>query len=313
MSVIKEKILESSPRPVSIEGTKTILSQMKNSICKIYKCNGTGFFCKIPFKNFKFKVLMTNYHVIDEEYIKDNKIMKISLNNENVDIKELNNRTIYFNKEYDIAIIEIKNSDKIEANYLDLGDEIFEDNSELIYENKSVYTLHYPKMDEASVSYGIIKNIENYDIKHTCCTEQGSSGSPIMYLLNNKVIGIHRGASPKYNYNLGSFIKNPINEFVQKGKKNLDKKKKNETNDDKNNKLNKSKIKLNNINDKIKKGIKNEFIYKKKNEINDDKNIILNKSKIKSNEVNDKIKKAIKNEFNNKNKNEIKSRNRSPK
>ena len=110
MSIIKEKLIESSPKPVTIQGTETILSQMKNSICKIYKCNGTGFFCNIKFQNVNFKALITNYHVIDKKYIENNKIIKISLNDEKEkkDIEELNKRKIYFN----ITIIEIKNSEK---------------------------------------------------------------------------------------------------------------------------------------------------------------------------------------------------------
>jgi len=133
MSIIKEKYIESSPIPVTIQNTETILSQMKNSICKIYKCNGTGFFCNIIFQNFDFKALITNYHVINKKYIEDNKIIKISLNDEKEkkDI-ELDKRRIYFNDKYDITIIEIKNSDKIKVNYLKIDEKIFEDNSNYI-------------------------------------------------------------------------------------------------------------------------------------------------------------------------------------
>ena len=203
MSIIKEKLIESSPRPVTIQGTETILSQMKNSICKIYICDGTGFFCNIIFQNFDFKVLITNYHIIDEKYIEDNKIIKISLNDEKEkrDI-ELNKRKIYFNDKYDITIIEIKNSDNINVNYLKLDEKIFEDNSEFYYENKSIYILHYPNQDIASVSYGITKKIENGNINHLCSTLPGSSGSPIMDLSKNVIIGIHSGAS-KFDFNKG--------------------------------------------------------------------------------------------------------------
>ena len=47
-NIILEKNIEKSPFPVSIEGVEQILFQMKNSICKIIKCDGdkgTGFFC----------------------------------------------------------------------------------------------------------------------------------------------------------------------------------------------------------------------------------------------------------------------------
>jgi len=235
MSIIKEKYIESSPIPVTIQNTETILSQMKNSICKIYKCNGTGFFCNIIFQNFDFKALITNYHVINKKYIEDNKIIKISLNDEKEkkDI-ELDKRRIYFNDKYDITIIEIKNSDKIKVNYLKIDEKIFEDNSELYYENESIYILHYPNQDKASVSYGTIKKIENGNINHICSTQPGSSGSPIMDLSKNTIVGIHAGAS-KFDFNKGYFIKNPIIEFIQNKDKNI-----NKINYDKNVKSNKN-------------------------------------------------------------------------
>ena len=49
--------------------------------------------------------------------------------------------------------------------------------------------------------------------KHFCSTKAGSSGSPIINLLNYKVIGIHKGTMEKRNWNLGSLIKRPIEEF----------------------------------------------------------------------------------------------------
>ena len=252
MSFIKEKLIESSPRPVSIESTEKILSQMKNSICKIYKCNGTGFFCNISFKNKNFKALITNNHIINKEYIKNNKIIKISLNDdkEEKDL-ELNKRKIFLSEINDIAIIEIKNSDNINVRYLELDDNIFKDNSEFYYENNSIYVLHYPNMSKASVSYGIIKQMMNFNICHTCYTEPGSSGSPIMNLLNNKVIGIHKEAS-RFNFNIGSFIKNPINKFIlNEGRNKSDKNIINIINNDK--KISSNKI--NELNNKFKNKI----------------------------------------------------------
>ena len=68
---------------VTKEKTKIILKQMENSICKVFGNNiGTGFFCLIPIKNEKIPVLMTNYHIIDESFIKLNNQVKIQLNND---------------------------------------------------------------------------------------------------------------------------------------------------------------------------------------------------------------------------------------
>ena len=82
--IIKESLNKDQPMPVSIEGTRKILYQMENCICKIIKDNGTigtGFFCEIPFKNNLLKVLITNNHVLNEKEIENNKIIKISIIN----------------------------------------------------------------------------------------------------------------------------------------------------------------------------------------------------------------------------------------
>ena len=86
--------------------------------------------------------------------------------------------------------------------------------------NKSVYILQYPKSldgQKAAVSYGIIKNIDDdYNIIHYCSTEYGSSGSPILNLANNKIIGIHKENMKNKNYNRGTLLKYPINEYLNK-------------------------------------------------------------------------------------------------
>ena len=99
-------------------------------------------------------------------------------------------------------------------NYLELDENLFNKNSKKGYE--SVYILHYPNAQNASVSYGkgIIFDEENkYDIKHRCNTSSGSSGGPILNLLTNKVIGIHKGCIQKngeVKYNIGTFLKEPL-------------------------------------------------------------------------------------------------------
>ena len=79
---IEEGLIEEQPIPVDIEGTKLILSQMENCICKIVKDNGhkgTGFFCLIPFpdNNNLLKVLITNNHILNENDIQDYKMIKL--------------------------------------------------------------------------------------------------------------------------------------------------------------------------------------------------------------------------------------------
>ena len=68
------------------------------------------------------------------------------------------------------------------------GDEnIFEDNSENYYENDSIYILHYANAEEAKISFGKgLEKVNDYDIKHFCHTEPGSSGGPILNKKTNK-------------------------------------------------------------------------------------------------------------------------------
>ena len=53
---------------VTISGTKKILR--------------TGFFYQIPYKNIQLKVLITNYHIINENFIKKNNFIFVTINDE---------------------------------------------------------------------------------------------------------------------------------------------------------------------------------------------------------------------------------------
>ena len=122
MENIKEAQLTGYPNVISYESTKKITEQMEKNICKIKirEMQGTGFFSKIPILD--ILVLITNYHVINENV---NEI-KIKLKEENESrIINLENRIKYFNKEYDIAIIEIKDNEI--NNYLELDDNLIND------------------------------------------------------------------------------------------------------------------------------------------------------------------------------------------
>ena len=206
-----------SIEPISMTGTNKILDQLKNCICKIKikEKYGTGFFCIIPFKKESIKVLMTNYNVLNEEDLKENKNLNLFLNDEkdNLTIDLGIKRDMYFNKDYDITIIELNEEDKIN-DYLELDDNLFQDKAELIYRDKSIYTLHYPNEKEACVSYGLLNNIDEYNIMHKCNIDIGSYGSPILNLQNNKVIGINKKGSINFNYNIGTLLIFPVNAFL---------------------------------------------------------------------------------------------------
>ena len=122
-------------------------------------------------------------------------------------------------KKYDITFIEIKDNYNLDKNsFLEIDEQIFQ-NEPKNYENKSVYIIHYPNGIESHLTFGLINVIENnYDISHSCQTEPGSSGGPIINSKGNRVIGVHKGSDKRdeINYNYGTFIRKPIEEFNNK-------------------------------------------------------------------------------------------------
>ena len=219
----KESNFKGSLKIISYDCIKKIIEQMEKSIFKIIigKNQGTGFFSKIPFPNKEnmLPVLITNNHIIDDDIIcKMDEIIKIDIKNEeNIKQINLNNRLKYTNYEHDITIIEIKNEDKIN-NYLELDDKIINDiinnyNENEYFVDKIAYIIQYPD-GKLSVSYGNIEGIyedEKYNFQHKCNTNKGSSGSPILNIYNNKVIGIHKIGG---KINKGAFLNYSIKEFI---------------------------------------------------------------------------------------------------
>ena len=166
----------------------------------IYKKNkkkGTGFFLKISIGNNILYFLVTNYHVLEDL----NKTIEITRNNDSIsnDLILNNKRKIYKYEEIDAILIQLNlKEDKIdEKDFLEIDEDTDKDINilEKEYRQKSAYILHYSKGEDIKVSYGLIDNINNIAINHYCNTQKGSSGSPIISLKNNKVIGIHRGSS----------------------------------------------------------------------------------------------------------------------
>lgn len=222
-----EKDIKGSPGMVDISSTQIILEQMKNCICKIKVDNkvGTGFFCKIPHGiNKTMNCLITNNHIINEKYYDNiNELILLINDEQETKVIDLNSkRRTYFSKEYDIALIELIKSDKI-PKLLDIDSRLYDEEKAIKgkCEKESIYIIQYPE-GNASVSYGILNNIKNNEIQHSCCTRNGSSGSPILYLKSNKVIGIHKNASKNENFNGGTLLKILLNNIKYKIKEKKD-------------------------------------------------------------------------------------------
>ena len=210
-------------KPVTAESTKKILEQMENCICKVKNNQiiGIGFFCRIPYKNnTKINVLITSYQIIDDFYLNQNNQINLLLNDYN-ELKIINldpSRKIFSTKDFNTTIIELKQNDNI-TNYLELDDNLFSDNSKSLYENGSIYMLQYLNGGNASVSYGILNELNGFNIKHTCSAESCSSGAPILNISNNKTIGIslynnNMNMNMNINYNEGIYLKYAIENFI---------------------------------------------------------------------------------------------------
>ena len=224
MAEINETALDGYPNIIPFDSSQKIIEQMKKDICKIKigEEQGTGFFCKIPFPNSynMLPVFITNNHVINEDFLfKDNNKFTVRIKEEKKE-KEiyLNNRMKYTNKDFDITIIEIYEKDEIKS-FLDLDDKIINDIIDDTDENhefvdETIYIIQYPE-GQLSVSYGILQKIfedKKYNFIHKCSTRRGSSGSPILNS-KNKIIGIHKKGTNKYN--IGTFLNSPIKEFIK--------------------------------------------------------------------------------------------------
>ena len=237
---LPEKKIINQPTGVTFKQMEYFQKQMKNSICKI-KCKGggygSGFLCLIPYPT-KLKllpVLITNNHILKQKDIEEKETIEFSIFNDNnkfsIFIDDL--RETYTSGDYDTTIIEIKEKDNLDINsFLEIDYDIFQEQSYDKYEQKSVYLLHYPN-ETVIYSIGVIKYIdEKYNINHLCYSEDGSSGGPILNLLNFKVIGIHKGGKIGKEMNVGTLIKAPLDEFNNKRKeKENDSKEKKEIND----------------------------------------------------------------------------------
>ena len=292
-----EKMSSEFHTPVTIEKTSKILEQMKDCICKIKSKNGkgTGFFCSIRNKEEEIKVLITSCFILDKKILNETGSIALTINNDKEEKTiELNEkRKIYSNKDYNITIVEIKEKKDEINNFLELDENILKDDYNIL--NESIYILQYAKLGKeqlASVSYGMLKEIEDFDIINFCSTKSGSIGSPILNLSNNKVIGVHREASTKNSpNNKGTFLKNPIEEFI--ANKNLVEVESKEVNDT-SKEVNDTSKEVNETSKEVNKkskedNKKSKEVNKKSKEVNDTSKEVNKKSKEdnkKSKEVN---------------------------
>ena len=88
--------------------------------------------------------------------------------------------------------------------FLEIDDSIYMQKPYEYYKQRTIYLIHHPKGNnnaEFFVGKFINISVDNNTIEHTCNIDSGSSGSPILDLITNKIIGIHKGAGKSNDYN----------------------------------------------------------------------------------------------------------------
>ena len=204
-----------------------ILVTGKDSICqikyekmvndKLQTINGSGFFFKysdhfIPFR----KCLITSYSILNEDYFKENKDIKIIYKNEERILEMKNDRKVISNKELDYTCIEIFKEDNF-VDIIEIEEDIFEKERN-DFNNKEIFIAQYLKNGVLSFSSGKILSYEENKIIHNCPVTEGSLGLPILvretYLT---ALGMQRGYDVENKY----FIATPIVDIINNIKSGL--------------------------------------------------------------------------------------------
>lgn len=186
----------------------------------------SGFLCKVSIGDILMPVLITCYHVLNEDYLKKNKFLHFSyfLKKEKKEnfLDLTKPRLTEFNKENDFTIIEIKETDNLDIySFLEMDNSINLEDPQI--QDKKIYLLHFPKgVQNIQFSKGKITDIKDkIYFMANYSTEPGSSGCPIIDYQNNLVIGIHKAGNKGKNKKMGIILKSAIEIFSKNNKDNM--------------------------------------------------------------------------------------------
>ena len=212
--------MDEYPSPATIKSTKTILEQMNNCLYKIETNKGKSgitIFSYIKYLNKQIPILITNYEIINEEYLANNTNINISKNNELTTINF--GDTKYLNKELDLAVVEIKVNENKKIYFLEPDECLYENDAEINFNRQTIYIINYKNENDITVSYGKIHSINDKEINYLSCRNLFNYCFPIFNLDNNKLIGFCMNRSSFYNK--GIFSKFLINEFIKEYRINI--------------------------------------------------------------------------------------------
>jgi len=180
----------------------TISNYIKRSICKIEvnedNCIsfGTGFFVEIPIQSRKHSLygLMTNNHVLGEEYLKPGKKIDIYFPDDYNKKYSLliNNKDFVFTSELmDISFVEI--NEKMKKN---INPYFLQPSNKDAKIRDSIIIFQFPETI-FSMAHGTIISSHGFNFHHNASTNHGSSGAPLMNR-DYKVVGVHKSWLIKY-------------------------------------------------------------------------------------------------------------------
>ena len=193
---IKEITSKISEISINSEAIEYIDKQIKFSVCEI-KFNDDkseiGFFCTFPVPNDikLLPVLIINNFILPKE--KETEI-SIFNNNKKITIKIYDGRKLFSIEKCNITVIELKKEEYTSINlYFYIDEDVYEENINQIFENKSIYILYFSnKEQKIKYSLGKIKSIneENFSIDYSCDNEDEEMFCLLLNLNNYKIIGI---------------------------------------------------------------------------------------------------------------------------
>ena len=202
------------------ESKNPFLKNAKKMSCLIRYSGkkGTGFFCKIPYKDVVLPVLITCNHVYPQApTFSENKI-EITMNGK-PKIISLAKRKKWTNEKMDFTCIEINEYEDEIFRFFDLDNMALKrcDKKDYLSKDVTIYGINRYNDDKLAYSFGSIKKVleKEENFFHNCNAYPGCSGGCIVIKNKNSVIGIHQGYYLDLKLNIGICIQDVI-EFLEK-------------------------------------------------------------------------------------------------
>ena len=191
------------------------------------KNNKQGFYflCEIPYTYGYYDT--TESIIINNDFINELEENKLKIINNNKIIEvDINNKFKHIDKDYNITIINLKNSIYGFKNYFEVINIFKYENDN---EESQIYILYYSNDKKINISFGELKKTEDKNIFMFLNSKNDFPfGSPIFDCRRKILIGYYKGYNSQKNYNEGQYIRYPLNNFIYENhfhnidKKNID-------------------------------------------------------------------------------------------